>query len=445
MGQGLLARAGRLGRLGVKRTLLGRHRMLLFRSYLYLAAGLLFAAIVLDYGFGYLQSSQVPVDQRWLDATFALIERDLAAVPEGERAEIAGELAGELGLGVRLLQKDDVAANSAADAWTLIDAEGNTSYLRDARSIDAIIRLGPVIEPNESVLLRLLPPLFYLSIFVVVGIWLRPLLKDINLISHGAQRFAADYREPLATAERVSELGGLARNLDDMSARLSGLIQSQKELIAALSHEMRTPLARIRFALAVMGNKSDEAMQQQLDAVNDDVQEIDELIATMLNYARLDHPDLRMNWQRVPIRPWLQQAVEKCRQPGTQISLAVSESCDAVSMDPRLMELAVSNLLVNACHYADGRVQCSVSRQNGEYMISIEDNGKGIPESERDAVFKAFTRIDDSRNRETGGYGLGLAIVARIVDLHDGRVLVETSQDLGGAKFVLRWSTPPED
>ena len=82
--------------------------------------------------------------------------------------------------------------------------------------------------------LRLLPPLFYLSIFVVVGLWLRPLLKDINQITDGAQRFAADYREPLATAEKVTELKGLAQNLDDMSIRLGGLIQSQKELIAAL-------------------------------------------------------------------------------------------------------------------------------------------------------------------------------------------------------------------
>lgn len=436
-----------MGRPGVKPPFLGRNRLLLFRSYLFLVVGLLIVAFVLDYGFGQLQSSQAPTDQRWLDATFALVERELAGVPASERERLAESLGNELGIGIQVLQQDDIVAraNASHGASTLIDADGNVSHLRGAASFDAIIRLGPIVEPKESKLLRLLPPLFYMSIFVVVGIWLRPLLKDINVISHGAQRFAADYRQPLATAGKVSELGGLARNLDDMSARLSGLIQSQKELIAALSHEMRTPLARIRFALAVIGNKSDGDLKQQLNALNDDVQEIDGLIASMLNYARLDHPDLRMRWQQVPMRAWLEKTVEKCSQPGTEITVTDRDPVDQALMDPRLMELAVSNLLVNACRYADGRVNCAVVRQNGEYTIAIEDNGKGIPETERDTVFKAFARIDNSRSRETGGYGLGLAIVARIAELHGGKVLVETSEDLGGAKFILRWSPPPAD
>lgn len=436
-----------MGRSDVKRPLLGRNRLLLFRSYLFLVAGLLIVAFVLDFGFGQLQSSQTPPDQRWLDATFALVERDLSGVPADERERRVRELAADLGVGIQVFRHGDVAANAntTQDISTLIDADGNISHLRDATSIDAIIRLGPVAEPRESILLRLLPPLFYLSIFIVVGLWLRPLLRDINSITDGTQRFAADYREPLATADKVTELAGLATNLDNMSARLSGLIQSQKELIAALSHEMRTPLARIRFALAVMGNKGDAELQQQLDALNDDVQEIDELISSMLNYARLDHPDLRMHWQQVPVDAWLQKTVEKCSQPGTDILISKSDSIDQAWMDPRLMELAVSNLLVNACRYAGGEVRCTASGQDGQYTISIEDNGEGIPEAERDTVFKAFTRIDDSRNRETGGYGLGLAIVARIIELHGGNVLVETSADLGGARFVLRWSPPPGD
>lgn len=436
-----------MGRPGVRRPFLGRNRLLLFRSYLYLVAGLLIVAFVLDFGFGQLQSTQTPPDQRWLNATFALVELDLSGVPAEERARRARELAAELGVGVQVFQQGDVAAssNTTQDVSTLIDADGNISHLRDAPSIDAIIRLGPVVEPEESILLRLLPPFFYLSIFVVAGLWLRPLLRDINSITDGAQRFAADYREPLTTADKVTELTGLATNLDNMSARLSGLIQSQKELIAALSHEMRTPLARIRFALAVIGNKSDAELQEQLEALSDDVQEIDELISSMLNYARLDHPDLRMHWQQVPVRAWLEKTVEKCSQPGTEISLIDRDFIDEAWMDPRLMELAVSNLLVNACRYAEGQVNCGATGQGGEYMIAIEDNGKGIPEAERDTVFKAFTRIDDSRNRETGGYGLGLAIVARIIALHGGNVLVETSDDLGGARFVLRWRPPPGD
>ncbi len=425
----------------MKRLLGGRNRLLLFRSYLYLVGGLLLVAVVLDLGFGYLQSSEQPATDRWLEATFHLIERELAGVAEDRRDAVVAALRDDIGYDVQLLGRDDVfmSGTTEHDIPAVVDADGNTSYLHDAASIDAIIRLGPVSEQQESLLLGLLPPLFYLSIFIVVGIWLRPLLKDINLITAGAQRFAADYREPLATASQTSELTGLAAHIDDMSSRLSRLIRSQKELIAALSHEMRTPLARIRFALAVIGNKSDADMQEQLDALNDDVQEIDALIASMLNYARLDHPDIRMHWQAVPIEAWLRRIVDKSRAESIDIATQIDAGVDTAWMDPRLMELALSNLLVNACRYGDRRVRCSITRRDDAYLLAVEDDGKGIPEAERESVFKAFTRIDDSRNRETGGYGLGLAIVARIAALHGGAADVDASTDLGGARFTIRW------
>ena len=424
----------------------GSQQLLLFRSYLFLVGALLLVAAVLDYGFGRLQAQHGSPDQPWLNTTFDLIERELAAVPQNERSAIATDLGTDIGVNVALLQADDVqiATKSQQPMPALVDSEGNTSYLREATSLDAIIRIGPIAEPRESILLRLLPPIFYLSIFVIVGIWLRPLLRDINLVTRGARRFAADYREPLDTADNVTELTGLARDIDDMSARLSGLIQNQKELIAALSHEMRTPLARIRFALALIGKKSSSELQRPLGDVDRDVQEIDELIATMLNYARLDHPDLRMSWQQVPVDAWLEQALEKCRQADSDVRLDYESDTETVRMDARLMTLALSNLLVNAHRYAKRRVLCRVSEDSGEYRIDVEDDGAGIPESEREFVFKAFTRIHGSRSRDTGGYGLGLAIVARIAGLHGGRAAVSRSPELGGARFTLCWCAPDD-
>jgi len=322
----------------------------------------------------------------------------------------------------------------------LIDADGNASYLHEAGSIDMIIRLGPIATPQDSLLLRLLPPLFYLSIFAVVGLWLRPILRDIDAISAGAQRFAADFREPPATAEQTTELTALARNLDDMAARLSGVLRSQKELIAALSHEMRTPLARLRFALAVVADKSDAKLEDRLRAMTDDVQEIDDLVAAMLNYARLDHPDTEMHWQDVPAAAWLSKIVEKSRSDSIRIETDLADAPDTVRMDPRLMELALSNLLVNAGKYAMREARCSLAQRDGHYLMTVEDDGGGVPDGEREKVFKAFTRIDDSRNRDTGGYGLGLAVVARVAGLHGGRASVDASPGLGGARFSIRWS-----
>ncbi len=425
----------------MKNLLRERNRRLLFRSFLILVGGLLIVALVLDFGFGHLQSREGPELDRWLESTFHFIEQRFAEAPLEQREGIAAALADELGVGVRLLERDDVYMNRTPENRlpALVDADGNTSYLHDAESINAIIRLGPIAEPTDSLLLNLLPPLFYLSIFVVVGLWLRPLLKDINVISAGAQRFAADYREPLSTAEQTTELRALAKNLDEMAARLSGVLRSQKELIAALSHEMRTPLARIRFALAVIGDRGDKKLNGKLAAMNDDVQEIDDLIGSMLNYARLDHPDINMHWQAVPASAWLEQVTNKSRTDAVQIEGHIEDAPDKVWMDPRLMELALSNLLVNATKYAENNVRCSLAQAANEYLLTVEDDGKGIPEDVRGQVFKAFTRIDDSRNRETGGYGLGLAVVARVAELHGGTAAVNSSPSLGGARFSISW------
>jgi two-component system sensor kinase ParS len=108
-------------------------------------------------------------------------------------------------------------------------------------------------------------------------------------------------------------------------------------------------------------------------------------------------------------------------------------------MEPRLMELALSNLLANALRYAKRSVSVTVMRDKELYRLVVEDDGEGIPESDRTAVFRAFTRLDTSRNRDTGGFGLGLAIVARIAALHRGRVIAEASTSLGGAKLALEW------
>ena len=421
----------------------GRNR-LLFRSYLVLAGGLLAVAFVLDLGFGRLQGEQRSEAERWLEATFHLIETTLAAAPPDERPVIAATLADQLGVGLQLLDGGDVHqhASTAQGLLPLIDDSGNTSYLYESNSLDAIIRLGPITEVEQSALTKLLPPLFYLSILVVVGLWLRPLLKDIDVISSGARRFAADYRAPLGTAEQTTELKPLAAHLDEMAARLSGLLRSQKELIAALSHEMRTPLARLRFALAVSGDRADDELKQKLADMNQDVQEIDDLIASMLNYARLDHPEIEMRWQAVPAVPWLKQVVAKAACNGINVSVATDAVPDRAWMDPHLMELALSNLLVNATKYAQEAVACRLAIVDGDYVLAVEDDGQGIPDEARDRVFKAFTRIDDSRNRETGGYGLGLAIVARVAELHGGRPDVGTSPELGGALVYLRWPIP---
>jgi two-component system sensor kinase ParS len=428
----------------LKEWLAAGERGLFIRSYMVLAGGLLIVAILLDLGFDALQARQERAADPWLVSTLRLMESELAPMPEDARQEHTAELAARLGIGIDLLEATDISsATPLGDVpQELVDDSGRAYYLWRSAALGSVIRLGPFDAPTEGWLARLLPVLFYASILLIVGLWLRPLLTDLRVLTDASQKFASDYREPLDTAHRITQLRSLARNLDDMSARISQLIQGQKEMTAALSHEMRTPLARVRFAVAVLEGEVDERLHQQLRAVSDDVRQLDELISDMLDYARLDHPGLRMDCQSVALEPWLKDLIASCPPHEREVTIHRRMDLRSLRMEPRLMELALSNLLANALRYARKCVSIEVARENGLCRLVVEDDGEGIPEADRASVFRAFTRLDTSRNRETGGFGLGLAIVARIAALHGGRALAESSSSLGGARLVLEWPEP---
>jgi two-component system sensor kinase ParS len=401
-------------------------------------------AILLDLGFNALQSRQGRTADPWLESTFRLMDAQLAAVPATDRAALADKLGQRLKLDLDVLDAADIASVGPAQAGPreLESGDGKIYYLWNSAALHGAIRLGPFEPLHESLIVRFLPVLFYASILLIVGLWLRPLLRDLRVLTAASQKFATDYREPTDTASRTTQLTGLATHLDEMSAKVSQLIQSQKEMTAALSHEMRTPLARVRFAAAVLEGEVDESLRGQLRAVNADVQQIDDLISDMLDYARLDHPGLRMNSQMVPLAPWLRQVLLSGPPHEKTVKTIQVDDLDSVWMEPRLMQLALSNLLGNALRYARQSVTVTVMRDKDLFRVMVEDDGEGIPEGDRTAVFRAFTRLDTSRNRDTGGFGLGLAIVARIAALHRGRVIAGTSTTLGGAKLAMEWPGP---
>jgi signal transduction histidine kinase len=413
-----------------------RRGRLLFRTYLIIVGGLVATAAVLDYGFARLQEARPAPLDAWADATLDLIEARLAAAPADERARVAEELTRELGFPVRFLAADAVVHAGDAPAGTeeFFDERGRAIYLRSSDALGGSIQAGPAQEPERG-WLDLVPHFFYLAIFVLVAIWLWPLIRDVDLLTSAAHAFAADYRQPMETRHRTGALRDLAASFDEMAARIRSLIQGQKDLTSALSHEIRTPLARIKFAMAVIASKAPIA--EELDSIEQDVREIDRLIGTMLEFARLDHPDTQLDWQQVPADEWLREVTSRVLLRDGQ-TLRQHAPAVAVGMDPERMALAASNLLVNACRYARQQVAVELAAGEREYSLAVDDDGPGIPEADREKVFKAFTRLDDSRSRGTGGYGLGLAIVARIAALHGGTARVETSP-LGGARIVVAW------
>lgn len=418
-----------------------RRGRLLFRTYLIIVGGLVATAAVFDYGFGQLQARRAPPLDAWAEATLRLVEARLAAAAPDERASVAQKLTAELEFPVRFLADGAVvrtgdAASSATEEF--FDDAGRSIYLRHSEMLGGSIQVGPAPPAEERGWLDFVPQLFYVAIFVLVAIWLWPLIRDVDLLTSAARDFAADYRQPMATRDKAGTLRDLAASFDEMAARIASLIQGQKDLTSALSHEIRTPLARIKFAMAVIASKAPIA--EELGSIEQDVREIDRLIATMLEFARLDHPDMALEWQEVPADEWLEAAAGRTLLRDGQALERIAPPLP-VRMDPDRMALAASNLLVNACRYARREVRIELAVGEREYTLAVEDDGPGIPEADREKAFKAFARLDDSRSRGTGGYGLGLAIVARVAALHGGAACIETSS-LGGARIVVSWPRP---
>ncbi len=417
-----------------------KNYQLLFRYYWLITIGLILFVILLDLSFNYFQKTQSKPISPWITAHFNWIEYKLNKNDAIE--DQIHQLSHLSKLPVYFLQKENVIFSESPSEriQETFNEEGLSVYYKFSKTLDGIIQLGPLKEKTISSFdwSNWIPLLFYLGLFFLLFFLLKPLIHDLNILSKSAESFASDYRKPLTLLPKIKMLHYLGHSFSLMSQKIRDLIQSQNELTGALSHEMRTPLARLKYALAVVDKNHPEDIQKSLCSIQQDIQEIDQLVITLLDYARLDHPDMKLNVQSVPIQDWLEAIIKKFSEPSIKIQLHIKNSVHTVHLDPYLMEIIINNLMANAIRYAKQSIHLYFEQTTENNRLSLEDDGPGIPEDQREHIFKAFTRLDDSRHRDTGGYGLGLAIVSRIALLHTGHVTANKSR-LGGTAITIIW------
>jgi signal transduction histidine kinase len=173
-----------------------------------------------------------------------------------------------------------------------------------------------------------------------------------------------------------------------------------------------------------------------------DIAEIDELTTELLDYARLERGAPAIRLESVPAEPWLEDLLADARdlagspQPAVQILAEVA--LDSMRCEPRYMARAVVNLLRNALKHARSTVRISMRRENDRTVIDVDDDGSGIDAHDRERLFEPFVRLDRSRARDSGGFGLGLAIVRQIARWHGGDAVISDSP-LGGARVSIAW------
>lgn len=239
--------------------------------------------------------------------------------------------------------------------------------------------------------------------------------------------------------------GRLADAFNRMADHIQRLVSVQSEMIHGVSHELRTPVARIRFGVQMIEDCDDpDLLRSQLSAIDRDIQELDELIDEILTYARLEQGGPVMAVQWLDVAEIVEQVVEEQQgmRPELCVEAEIPEKARGFSeadAEPRYIHRAIQNLVSNATRYASARVLVVCHFDDQTMRIDVQDDGQGIPEEDWDKVFTAFARLDDSRTRSSGGYGLGLSIVRRILYWHGGQAFVGRSERLGGACFTLVW------
>ncbi len=226
-----------------------------------------------------------------------------------------------------------------------------------------------------------------------------------------------------------------------MAGHIQRLLDVQRELTQAVSHELRTPLARLRFGMEMLAESEDiDDRYAQLDKLDEDVSQLNTLIDEILTYASLEQGTPQLDFEVVDIDALLARIERETKALNKPAQLRVeAESGLFVDAVPRYLHRVIQNLVGNAMRYANNEVLLRFEVRQGTAFLTVEDDGPGIPEEDWKRVFEPFTRLDDSRTRSTGGYGLGLSIVNRIAYWFGGTIRVGRSVPLGGASFIMRW------
>ena len=395
---------------------------------------------------------------RFMGGTIVLIEDELFRKPRSAWPKTIKTLGSKFAYKLEIVERWTLKlppkqAEKLDSGELAIDAEGDVLFhrLKQTSEILVVGPLSPDSNPDEDrrglpfeMRIRLLTwSVIGLCLAVAVWFWVRPVWRDLEAMRQTARALGDGQFGARAPAARSRAFDLLAETLNGMAERIQRLIAAQKELSSAISHELRTPIARMRFALEMLAETEERAERERLWRLMEiDLDELDNLIDSSLTYARFEREQPELHLAPVELLPWLEEEVDSVRILGRSLELHVDSAklppALRVELDRKSMPYAVKNLLRNAIKYAKTQITISAEICGEQIRLHVDDDGIGIPPEERQRVFSAFTRLDRSRDRATGGYGLGLAIVRLVLEQHGGTATADESP-LGGARFTLTW------
>lgn len=362
----------------------------------------------------------------------------------GNRSKLEAELAqlAREGVEVTLLDSGDrVIGSNVTPPLQRADERTHSYEIQADQRIVGLIQFRPPPHPLSHGR-SFVPMAILLIALVLLAIMLaRYLGGPLQRIGDAARRFGNGDLSARARVRRADELGEVGRAFDEMADRVTELMTAQRELMANVSHELHTPLARIQVAIDLIIDGIDPRATDLLPQISHELAELQRLIDDIMALSRFDLARVQEDGARAPLRLQpsslavvLEEAVARfrARHPTRIVELQLDD-LPLVFIDPVLVRRVVENLLDNASKYSDLATSIEISAVASEEGVSIRvaDHGIGIDGSDLQRVFTPFFRTDRSRSRATGGFGLGLAFARRVIEAHGGTIQIVSRADEG--------------
>lgn len=312
------------------------------------------------------------------------------------------------GRGIRIQQMRGQILESFADAW--------------ARGMVWSVLLGGTAAGGISYLLS------------------RRIIRPLTRMESITQRFAAGDWAARVPPSDIPELHQLGHSFNRMASELEQVEQQRRDLVSDLSHELRTPLTIVRGYLEALTDKKLPATPETYERLLRETQRLQRLVEDLQELSKLEAGYLPIQQQAFELPPLIHQVTQRFRdqqgdEQNPQIVVDIAPEVRIINADPVRTEQILVNLLNNALQYTDdGQITVKAWQQNQQIWLAVQDTGIGIADADLPHVFERFWRADRSRNRTSGGTGIGLAICKRLVELQGGQIQV-TSQIHQGSTF----------
>jgi two-component system, OmpR family, sensor histidine kinase CpxA len=281
--------------------------------------------------------------------------------------------------------------------------------------------------PGDLLWTLKLGTLFSAIICLLIAHYLTKPIERLRDATHELARGNLDIRAGENLGNRSDEIADLVRDFDTMAGELRNQIQSERNLLSGVSHELRSPIARIRLALTLARTADDDERAEMLDRIEQDSIQLDSMLERILIVARLESGQQKPKFAPLLLNEVMDDVLHDAHfeAAATGATIAYQDDTDIkLNGDAGLLRSAIENVVRNAIFYSgqEGKIEVRAGKVGDTAVVSVRDNGPGVPENALPLLFKPFYRVDDSRGTNTGGMGLGLAIVRNAVAVHGGTV-----------------------